>query len=553
MKPTRQLLLLLLIAFFPVRSLWAQSFPDSIRRKVDSLFTPWASTLAPGCVAGIVMGDSLVYSQGFGLAKLEDRQPATPESIYYMCSVSKQFAGYAIAHLVKEGKIRLDDDIHRYLPAMKDFGAKITVAHLLHHTSGLRDDIRLMDLFGLNGDGLLTQAHGVRMLEQQHSLNFAPGEKYAYSNSNYVLLAAIVEKVSGTSFRNFTDSIIFQPLGMHASIFADDPSALMPGLAPSYFYTNGRWHQSRQNVYTLGDGGLFTSLSDMAKWVKYLIASDTQTQSVVALMTQTSPLNDGRRNSYAMGISVDTVNGYRRLLHNGGLNGYRTEVVVFPALRIGCMVFGNGSDNAVYGKVSTMAGMLMPPAPAAVAPAANLDTTTFPQPDAAVLQKLVGQYIAADGFRVDVTVENGVLRVGPNVLVAASAIEYFIRNRPAVRYRFAGEEVQLISPAVARPIQLRRAGPAPAGVALKHYTGQYYSDELDCRFTITLQAGKLSITHTRLGQADLTLLGPDHGISKADFVRHILFRRNSAGRIIGFDYNDGNIMHLHFKKERPVL
>ncbi|NNU33804.1 beta-lactamase family protein [Mucilaginibacter sp. S1162] len=139
-------LLIFCALLFSVSATNAQTLPDSLTAKVDQLFAKWNNNTAPGCVAGIVRGDKLVYAKGFGLANPENGVPNTPESIFYMCSVSKQFAGYAIAMLANAGKVNLDNDIHTYLPRMADFGGrKITVKNLLNHTSGIRDDIGLSE------------------------------------------------------------------------------------------------------------------------------------------------------------------------------------------------------------------------------------------------------------------------------------------------------------------------------------------------------------------------------------------------------------------------
>ncbi|GAB4020148.1 serine hydrolase domain-containing protein [Spirosoma koreense] len=180
---------------------FTQPVADSTSRQVDVLFSKWASQQAPGCAVGIVRGAQLVYAKGFGLANLEHKLPITPNSVFYMCSVSKQFTGYAIALLVQAGKIKLTEDARLYLPWLADFGHSITVQHSLNHTSGLRDDISLAEFYGLNLDGVLTQELSLQMLKQQRTLNFVPGEKFAYSNSNYVLLAEIVKKASGMSFK----------------------------------------------------------------------------------------------------------------------------------------------------------------------------------------------------------------------------------------------------------------------------------------------------------------------------------------------------------------
>ena len=134
-----------------------------------------------------------------------------------MCSLAKQFTGYAIVLLAREGKLSFDDDIRRYLPWMADFGHKITIRNLLNHTSGIRDEGDLAEIAGIPADGMLTQAYALDVLKRQHTLNFIPGEKYSYSNSNYILLAEIVKIASGQSFPEFVANAIFKPLAMQNS------------------------------------------------------------------------------------------------------------------------------------------------------------------------------------------------------------------------------------------------------------------------------------------------------------------------------------------------
>jgi len=535
-----------------------KALPDSTVRKIDRLFDKWDNATTPGCVVGIVQGDRLIYAKGFGLANLEDSIPNTPASVYYMCSVSKQFAGYAIALLAGEGKLDLDDDIHKYLPWMANFGKKITVRNLLNHTSGIRDDIGLSQYFGLSLDGILTQDMAIRILERQRTLNFIPGEKFSYSNSNYVLLAEIVKVVSNTSFREYTDSNIFRPLGMSSSRFVDDYTELIKERAASYYPRDGAYKNSPQNVYTLGDGGLFTSVNDMAKWVQNFYAPKAGTPADIVRLTTQGKLNSGKTISYAMGIAVDTFAGQKRFIHNGGLAGYRTVVTIFPDLKMGFIVFGNASDREVTGKVDDMASMFIP-TPATIHGKANeVVAPVIEIKDDTQLTRWAGTYIALNGYKIDVVFKDGKLFAdGKLELAPESAKIYHLVARPAVRYEFGTDPggkaaiLNLHSPVLSQPIimgQISKVIPSPSEMA--DYAGTYYSDELDCTFKIFEKDKQLWMSYKRDKDVPITLLGYDHLFTDYEFLHHVLIHRNLKFKITGFELINGDTAGLLFKKQK---
>lgn len=212
----------------------AQPIQDSTLKKIDSLFSKWNNENSPGCTVGIVRNDSLIFSKGYGMANLEYTVPNTPPTIYHMASVSKQFTGYAIALLAMKGKLSPDDDIRKWLSWFPDLKHKITIRHLLNHTSGIRDQWQLLALSGTRLDDVITQDHVVKILGQQQALNFRPGEKYSYSNSGYTMLAEIVKAASGQTLRAFTDSAIFKPLGMNSTHFHDNYTEIEKNRSYSY-------------------------------------------------------------------------------------------------------------------------------------------------------------------------------------------------------------------------------------------------------------------------------------------------------------------------------
>jgi len=551
--------LLFLLTVFAGGSAQAQVLPDSTHLKIDQLFAKWNDMTAPGCAVGIVQDDKLVYARGFGLADLENKTPNTPATVFYMCSVSKQFAGYATALLVNEGKIKLDEDIHTYLPWMGDFGKKITVRNLVNHTSGLRDDIGLAQFYGLGGDGMLTQDLAIQMLKRQRTLNFNPGEKFSYSNSNYVLLAEIIKTVSGKSFKAYTDSTIFRPLGMTTSAFADDYSQLIAGRAPSYGKDGEVFHNAVQNVYTLGDGGLFTNVNDMAKWVANFYQPKAGTLNDIALMTTPGKLNDGSSIPYTMGINVNTDRGYKRLTHNGGLAGYRTVIAIYPELKTGFYIFGNGSDSDVYNKINQIAELLIADRsekkPSQAVAQAN-DPVIIIR-DSSELVKWAGNYIAANGYKVTVNSKTGKLYINGNTELEPEGHGLFhMKARPSVKYQFSvGPKTntafaRLISPVLIKPIEMERVREVQlSGKQLNDYAGRYFSEELGTFFDIGVKGNGLSINDRYHDTVKVNLFGADHLFTDYDFLNHVRIVRNNKGQISGIELITGDTAGLIFLKQ----
>jgi len=199
-----------------------QPLPDSTIKKIDGLFRKWNTDYSPGCTVGIVRNDSLIFSKGYGIANLEYAIKNEPQTLFHTASVSKQFTAFSIVLLARQGKLKLDDDIHKWLPWFPDLKERITIRNLLNHTSGIRDQWELLAISGTRLDDVITQDQIIKILSKQQALNFKPGDQFSYSNSNFTMLAEIVKAVSGQTLRQFTDSAIFKPLGMTSTHFHDD-------------------------------------------------------------------------------------------------------------------------------------------------------------------------------------------------------------------------------------------------------------------------------------------------------------------------------------------
>src|SRR5262249_15505607 len=201
---------------------------------VDKLFAAWDRRDSPGCALLVLRDGKVVHQRGYGMANLEHGIPITPATVFNIASVSKQFTCFLVLLLVEAGLLSLDDDVRRHVPEVPDFGKPITLRHLMHHTSGLREDWSMLTLAGWRTEDVVTRGDVLDLLRRQRDLNFEPGRQFLYCNTGYQLLAQVVERVSGKSLREFAREKVFAPLGMKDTVFKDDHRLLVPGRADCY-------------------------------------------------------------------------------------------------------------------------------------------------------------------------------------------------------------------------------------------------------------------------------------------------------------------------------
>src|ERR1700722_11910879 len=235
--------------------------------RVDQLCEPWDKPDSPGCAVAVMKDGRIVHERGYGMADLEHDAKITPTSVFHVASISKQFTAAAVLLLAQEGKLSPDDEARRYLPELPDFGVPITLRHLLHHTSGLRDQWELVSLAGWRYSlDLITDADVLSVVSRQRELNFPPGSEYLYSNTGYTLLAQIVKHVSGQTFRELTTERLFRPLAMHRTHFRDNHAEIVPDIAYGYEKTGDHFELSIPNFDTVGATSLLTTVEDLALW-----------------------------------------------------------------------------------------------------------------------------------------------------------------------------------------------------------------------------------------------------------------------------------------------
>jgi CubicO group peptidase (beta-lactamase class C family) len=339
----RRVVLTLLLVAAPVRA-QAPSSPDSAARWVDSVLSPFASAQSPGCAVGVTRGGSLVFAKGYGMADLEHDTPITADTRFYIASISKQFTAMSIVLLALDGKLSLDDSIRKWVPEVPSFGTVITLRQLLTHTSGLRDYYTLLAVSGWPSDGQLTEKQFLSLVGRQKSLNFAPGDEFLYSNTGYALLSIVVRRASGQSLRNFAAERIFKPLGMTHTEFRDDHRALIPQRALGYQPTGSTYRISQPETDVVGDGGVYSTVEDLGKWVANFDTGRVGGQRAIAMLQAPGTLNDGQTIPYALAMTIGDFHGLKTYAHSGAYGGYRSTLLRFPQPDVSVITLCNTSS-----------------------------------------------------------------------------------------------------------------------------------------------------------------------------------------------------------------
>jgi CubicO group peptidase (beta-lactamase class C family) len=326
------------------QSLRAQTPPPSrFPEKVDRLFKGRIKPAAPGAAVVVALKGKPIFMQCYGLADVEHNIPVTPETRFNLASVAKQFTAFSILLLEKEGKLGLDDDVHKFLPDLPDYSPTVTIRHLLNHTSGIWEYYSTMVYYcGYDQKDHFTLDEVMELLKHQKKLLFEPGSQWIYCNTNYVLLAQIVEKITGITFQEWTKSHIFDPLEMKDSLFMKNSSQLIPRVARCYQRQKGELIGGSDNwVNYVGQGYLFTTIKDMVRWMDNFRTKKVGGGDLVERMFRKTTLNDGSESFYGFGLGVGTRSGKQTIGHSGQTGGYKTAMLYCPELDLGIAVLAN--------------------------------------------------------------------------------------------------------------------------------------------------------------------------------------------------------------------
>jgi len=536
----------------------AQANQDPQARRVDALFARFNERPSPGLAVAVVRDGKLLLSKGYGLANLEDRVPITSSTVFDIASVSKQFAGLAVAMLVEQGKVRLTDDIRKYIPELPDMGQTITVDHLLHHTSGLRDWPGTLGVAGWRMDDVISFDQILTMAYHQTTLNFTPGDEYTYSNTGYNLLAEMVARVTGQSFRAWTDAHLFKPLGMTSSVFRDDHTLVIPHRARGYArQPDSTFRQIPNNLMALGSSSLFSTVDDLAKWVMNFDDPVVGGRNAMAMTRTRGVLNNGSKIPYAFGISHGQYRGKPTVAHSGGWASFSTYLVHFPEQRFGVIVLGNSGIASPVRAAFDIADIYLDrelgarAAADAPVPAKAVDVAP------ATLQQYTGTYKLGPGWYVRIRLDGRSLRTqasGENEFsMTAQSDSTFWVDAYGATITFPRDAAGKVTHLVYRDQRAPRMEETAATrtVRLADYVGEYESAELQTTYIVEERAGSLVLRHRRHGTVPLTAGWDGDFTTPLWFLKSVDFQRDASGSVTGFIVNvDTRSRNIRFVKTR---
>jgi len=295
----------------------------------------------PGLSIGVMREGQPILLKGYGMANLEHGVPATEKTLYQLASITKQFTATGIMILFEEGKIKLEDKIHKHLSGLPTQWSDVTIRHLLTHTSGITsytDDPKILEKLTLD----ITKDQVFDAVISYHDIRFAPGERWEYCNSGYVLLGRIIEEISGDDYGTFLKRRIFNPLKM-LNTGVDDEKAILKGRSNGYVWESGTLTKAKviDQTWALAAGDLISNVLDLAKWDRALYGDDILPQHRLREMWTPVRLNDGSAFPYGFAWNIENVSGHFGLSHSGAAFGYGSVIFRFPDDKLSVVVLLN--------------------------------------------------------------------------------------------------------------------------------------------------------------------------------------------------------------------
>lgn len=473
-----------------------KSFYESEFEKVDEFLNQFEGN-RPGYAMGIVKDGKLIYSNGYGLANLDYNIPISDSSAFYIGSMAKQFTTAALLILESEDKIDFNAPVRNYLPEFPKYDQEITINHLIHHTSGIRETNSLQLFQGIDRkfEELFNTDDLLHIVLAQKELNFPPGHEYRYSSGGYAVLAKIVEQISGQAFRDFARTKIFEPLNMTSTIVSDNHNEVIRNRAVSYWPIAKNKYERRSQVFdAYGDGGIITTVRDLANWDKAFYSDLLSVQNFAEKMYQKSRLNNGDTIDYARALNVWEYMGQKVVQHNGGMLGFRVDMVRFPELKTSIILLGNSAYLDPTGDALKIAEIVMNDSFEDKKPLDTEQETSTVKVPSHTLSQFSGYYWTdqTNYFR-RITIQNDSLFLDSGnpdykqYLIPISQKEFVIQgSNPSTRLRFDTDDADLIINFGNLKRFFRKFDPSPPKnlKEIMSYIGVYNSDELESTYNI---------------------------------------------------------------------
>ncbi|MGB4772655.1 MAG: serine hydrolase domain-containing protein [Chitinophagaceae bacterium] len=526
---------LLVLSLFALQHSYAQQWQDTVLQ-LRSIISRYYDSSGPGGQFSVMRNGRVVYDTAWGIADLEHGVPMKLDSRIEAGSVSKQFTAGAILLLEQQGKLSVEDDVRKYVPELPDYGRVIRIRHLLDHSSGLRDWGSVAVISGWpRSTKFYTNDDALDLLKRQQQLNYVPGAEFIYSNSNYNLMAIIVQRVSGVSLAEYTRKYIFEPAGMKRTQWRDNPNRVVPDRAIGYSRNGATWETDMPNEFVYGNGGLLTTVEDLQIWTKYCLDGKFGSPSLRTKQLKTYAFNNGAMNEYGAGLFIQPVNGKPAIQHSGATAGYRSWLVYYPELNLSIAMLFNTPRN--YGEAPrAFFNVFAPEKPTTPAAAVAADSTLF--------KKMVGWYknnrdgsgiligyangrATADGFNVPLLTPNTFVYQGERFMLdVGHGVRKVVPGKDTVMY----SKVEL----------------SPEKMVLQEFIGTYYSAETVSTAVMNERNGQLVL---QLKPNMEYILFPTYKDGfRSPSLGSLFVARDKRGRVTGFTLSVSRARNIAFSK-----
>jgi YD repeat-containing protein len=552
------------LCVFAAPALTAQE-PETEQDRVDRIMADYSGTDTPGAMVAVVRDGRIVFERAYGMANLTHGIPFALDTRTNIGSTSKQFTAFAIALLADRGQLTLDDDVRVHIPELPDLGEVVRLRHLVSHTSGYREFLNALAIGGwrfspldhIDRDEILT------VVQRQPALQNSPGAEYNYNNTGFALLALVVERVTGEPFRDWMAANVFEPLGMHATLIRGDPQRIVPNSAQGYGPVGEDGADGFREIFdipaAMGAGGIYTTVGDLALWMRNLRTAELGGPAVLERMTTRNVLTTGDTTSYAMGLIVSTARGLRMVQHGGADAAHRSTFIYYPDLDAGLIVQSNHAafDGTIPGRIAEVFfGEHMEPRedPAATADVAFdpelFDTTSFDaytgryeleiQPGFILTfwrdddDRLMAQATGQPAFELTPTSDSTF------ALSVARASVTFHRDED-------GQVTSLTLHQNGNHIAHRLPDEDETALDLAPYVGRYYSAEFETFYDVVLDEDHLVVRHRRLPPMTLAHASDDAFTGSFPLAR-VEFDRGDDGRVTALRASNGRARDILFRR-----
>jgi CubicO group peptidase (beta-lactamase class C family) len=528
---------------------------DDLSESIDRILNSQInSSSEPGLTVGVVQNGKLVYKKSKGLMNLEYGLHFNDSTVFGLASITKQFTSACIGILEKQGKLSINDDVRKYIPEMGIYSETIRIKHLLNHTSGIRNHNVLLNLSGFDYEHRgYTNKIIEELMFKQRGVNNIPGDKMLYSNTNYVLLALIIKRVSGMEIHEFAKQELFIPLKMTNTFYKNSLEDIIKNRAYSYYANEGEYKNVKSLTHCIGAGGMGSTIDDLAKWSNLFLNPNHDFSYLKEFITELDTLNNGERMKHAKGMFVSPFKGYKTFNHSGRDLGMRSQFICIPKKDIAVIVFTNSENiNAVEISYQILDLFLN-----------NSDINQNEinrkfehSKDQIRNMEGVFQELNSD-LRMEIFLENDTLKAissfgrTPNPLVSQTSNSLCRKDNPSIVYTFHSEEESEVDLWVDfggaifyfERVELE----SNPNQNFEEFTGEYFSEELNVTYSFFVENNNLILSYPN--NENIIIIEGVQDTFGGNRRTKYAFIRNNEGRITSFQVaSEGTVKEILFEK-----